>query len=386
MNTRILFLPADPAASATCLDLADDGRVLSRAELSPGTVAPTSATAARTVLVVPGEAVRIDHIALKAHSAAQARAAAQAMLAERLARPASLHVALDAGAAGDARTVASVEPAALHEWLARAADFGLRPDAAVPEQLLLPADFGLRPDAAVPEQLLLPAPSDDVQAVHVLDAGERWLVRGPGLAFCATPALAAQVLAGREQLRLQGGLEACAARALHPDVDLLQGAFAPASAQAGKPRWRRLAWLAAALVASPLVLVAAQALRLELAAHALESRAGALVRDALPGNAGGDGVGADALARQLRAAREPRAFTAASGALFAAVAGRAGTHLVELDYLRGDRLRAVVFHAVADDIEAIRGALAADGWTLVEGGSSDVPGGLHTGLVLEPSS
>lgn len=367
MNTRILFLPADPGASATCLDLAGDGRVLSRAELSPGTVAPASATATRTVLVVPGEAVRIDHIALKAHSAAQARAAAQAMLAERLARPASLHVALDAGAASDARTVASVEPAALHEWLARA------------------ADFGLRPDAAVPEQLLLPAQSDDAQAVHVLDAGERWLVRGPGLAFCATPALAVQVLAGREQLPLHGGLEACAARALHPDVDLLQGAFAPASAQAGKPRWRRLAWLAAALVASPLVLVAAQALRLELAAHALESRAGALVRDALPGNAGGDGVGANALARQLRAAREPRAFTAASGALFAAVAGRAGTHLVELDYLRGDRLRAVVFHAVADDIEAIRGALAADGWTLVEGGSSDVPGGLHTGLVLEPS-
>ncbi|MGY0611316.1 type II secretion system protein GspL [Luteimonas sp. A501] len=372
MSNRILFLPADPAASATCLGLADDGRVLSRTDMPPGTVAPAMATATRTVLVVPGDAVRIDRIALKAHTAAQARAAAQALLAERLARPAALHVALDAGAADGTRTIASVEPAALREWLARA------------------AGFGLRADAAVPEQLLLPPPSGDADPVQVLDAGERWLVRGPGLAFCTTPALAAQVLVGREQLRLPGDLAACAARALNPEVDLLQGAFAPASVHDGHATWRRLAWLAAALVASPLVLVAAQALRLELAAHALESRAGALVRDALPGHAAGTGTGtgtgADALARQLQAVREPHAFTAASGALFAAVAGRAGTHLVELEYLRGDRLRAVVFHAAPDDIEAIRGALAADGWTLVEGGSGDAPGGLHTGLALEPSA
>src|SRR5690606_24255539 len=105
----------------------------------------------------------------------------------------------------------------------------------------------------------------------------------------------------------------------------------------------------------------------------------AIAREALPG-AGDGGDATDSLAMHLQAAREPRAFSAASGALFAAVATRPGAHLVELEYRRGDRLRAVVFHASADDIEALRRALAGDGWRLVQGSSSETTGGLRTGL------
>ena len=180
--------------------------------------------------------------------------------------------------------MASLEPALLRGWLARA------------------EAFGLRAGAVVPEPLLLPRPADDTDPVQVL--------------------------------------------------------------------------------ASPLVLVGAQTLRLELAARSLDSRARAMLRDALPGAAGDAG----ALARRLREVREPQVFAAATGALFAAVAARAGTHLVELEYQHGDRVRAVVFHPGPDDIDALRAALAADGWTLVEGGSTEAPGGLRTGLVLEPSA
>lgn len=363
MTNRILILPADPAAAATCIELDDGGRVLSRATLHPGATPPPMPAASRTVLVVPGDAVRIDRIELQAHSAAQARAAARALLADRLARRTGLHVALDADASATLRTVASVEPEALRGWLARA------------------QAFGLHPDAAVPEQLLLPASGDDV--VHVLDAGDRWLVRGAGLAFSAEPQLAARVLGERPLVPVDGGLDGLAARALRPDVDLLQDGFIPASARAKPAGRRRLAWLAAALLASPLVLVAAQALRMDLAARALESRAESTVRAALP--AGADAT-AGTLQARLQAAREPTAFAAASGDLFAAVAARQGTHLAGLEYQRGDRLRAVLFHRDADDVEALRGTLAADGWRLVEGGSSDVPGGLHTGLVLEPGA
>ena len=364
MTKRILILPADPAAAATCLDVDASGRVLSRAALQPGDPAPPMPAAARTVLVVPGDAVRIDCLELHAHSAAQAQAAARALLGDRLAHRAELHVALDADASASRRTAASVAPDLLRGWLARA------------------SAFGLHPDAAVPEQLLLPVPTDNDTA-HVLDADGRWLVRAAGLAFSAEPQLAARIVGGRRVVRLEGDIEDLAARASRPDVDLLQGSFFPASARAKPASRRRLAWLAAALLASPLLLAGAQALRLELAARALESRAERTLREAFPA---ADDTRADALQARLQAAREPAVFAAASGALFAAVAARPGTHLVELEYQRGDRLRAVLFHRNSDDIDILRGALAADGWQLVEGGVSEVPGGLHTGLVLEPGA
>ena len=366
MSRRILFLPADPAAPATLLELDAGGRVLSRVLLQAGDSAAPGPDPLPCVLVAPGDAVRIDRMELPAHSAAQAQAAAQALMSARLARPATLHVALDAATTATLRTVAAVEPGLLRGWLDRTASFGLSAVAAVPEQLLLP-------------------PVDEGSPVNVLDAGDRWLARGDGLAFSADPTLAAQVLGARPVSRIEGELEGLAPRALSPDLDLLQGDFAPAAKRARPANRRRLIWLAAALLASPLLLVAAQALRLELAARALEARAAAVVRDAFPGTTGA-GADAAALDALLQSAREPRSFTSASGALFAAVAARPGTHLLELEYQRGDRLRAVLFHPVPDDVEALRGALAAEGWRLVEGGSSGSPGGLRTGLVLEPEA
>lgn len=367
MSTRILFLPPDGADDARLLDLDDGGRVRAQATLAPNAAAPAAPDARRTVLVVPGGPVRIEQLPLAAHSEAQALAAARALLAGRLARPAVLHVVLDADHGAAVRTVAAVEADTLRGWLAQAAAFGLRPDAAVPEALLLPG-----PEAG---------------AMHLFDAGDRWLVRGDGLAFSAEPGLARRVLGDREPSRMDGGFEQLAARALQLPLDLLQGDFAPAAA-GRRPAGRRLAWLAVALAASPLLLLAAQALRLELAARALESRAAAVLDAALPEANGGAATAdtSDDQAGRLRAVREPRAFAAASAALFAAVAARPGTHLVELEYARGDRLRARLFHRDASDLEALRGALRADDWELVEGGSVDVAGGLHTALVLEPAA
>src|SRR5690606_2056825 len=121
MSNRILFLPADPAAEAICLDVDDDGRLLSRAALRPDAPAAPMPPSTRTVMVVPGDAVRIDRLEFKAHSAAQARAAARALLAGRLAQPGEPHVALDSDHTAAIRTVAAVDPDALRGWLARAA-------------------------------------------------------------------------------------------------------------------------------------------------------------------------------------------------------------------------------------------------------------------------
>lgn len=366
MSTHILFLPALPDAPATLLDVDDDGHVLSRRSLRSGDTVAADGAPVPGVLVVPGDAVRVEALELPAHSAAQARAAAHALLSGRLARPGALHVALDPAGSATRRTVAAVDPGLLRGWLDRAAGFGLLPVAAVPAQLLLP-------------------PPGDEAPVNLLDTGDRWLARGHGFAFSAEPALAAQVLGTQPVSRIEGGLDGLAARALAAELDLLQGDFAPAAERTRPAQRRRLIGLAAALLASPLLLVAAQALRLELAARALEARATAVVREALPAAAGA-GRDAAALGELLQSAREPRAFAAASGALFAAVAARPGSHLLELEYQRGDRLRAVLFHPAADDVDALRGVLAAEGWRLVEGDSSEVPGGLRTGLALEPEA
>ncbi len=374
MSTRILWLPADPLADATCLHLDDNGRVLARATLAAGAPLdpPAFATAQRTVLVVPGADVRVDWLELPARSDAQALAAARALLTARLARPGELHVALAPDDGQAMRMAAAVDPRLVHDWLGRAAALGMRADAVVPEQLLLPSPA---------------ADGSDDAPVCVFDAGDRWLARGTRLAFSAEPALAARVLAGRAQRALPAdSIDALAARALQPAIDLLQGTFAPAATRARPANRRRLAWLAAALLASPLLLVAAQALRLELAARGLQARTAVTVQHALPTAAGASTDNPAALRAHIQAAQAPRAFAAASGALFAAVSARTGTHLATLDYQRGDHLRATLFHAAPEDLDAIRSALAADGWHLVEGSSSDAPGGLLTGIALEPAA
>ncbi|MBJ6982799.1 type II secretion system protein GspL [Luteimonas sp. MC1572] len=373
MSTRILWLPADPLADATCFHLGDDGRVLARTALVPATPPdpPSFDGAQHTVLVVPGAEVRIDWLELPARSGAQALAAARALLAARLARPDDLHVALAPDGGQATRMAAALDPRLMHEWLARAAALGMHADAVVPEQLLLP----------------VPIAGDDADTdIRVFDAGDRCLARGTALAFSAEPSLAARVLAGRAQQALPSdGIDSLVARALQPEIDLLQGRFAPAATRARPANRRRMAWLLAALLASPLLLVAAQALRLELAARGLQQRAAETVQQALP-SAAAASTDSAALRAQLDAARAPQAFVAASGALFAAVASRPGAYLASLDYQRGDRLRASLFHTTPDDLEAIRGALAADGWQLVEGTGSDAPGGLLTGITLEPGA
>lgn len=359
MNTRVLFLAPDDAGAALLLELDAGGRVLSRTELAPGATVPAAGTGGRTVVVVPGGPVRIDRLHLPAHSNAQALAAARALVAERLARPDGLHVAL-ARDEGTPRWVAAVDSVVMRTWLARVEAFGLRADAVVPEALLLPEP---------------PGPG----VVHVVEAAGHWIARGDGLAFSAPADLARRVLGERQCVHIEDGLDGLGASALHPPLDLLQGDFAVHATPTG-PSWRRVAWLAAALAVSPLLLVAGQAVRLELAARSLEARADAALAAALS-----DAHGAATPTESLQVLRAPRQFAAATGALFAAVSARPGTHLVALEYSAGDRVRAVLFHRDAADVEALRGALVAHGWHLAEGGSTDVAGGLHTGLVLESS-
>lgn len=368
MSLRLLLLSAQPQQPSQCLHVDDAGRILERTWLMPGAPPTAFATAAtRTLLAVPGTDARALWLDLPAHSPAQALAAARLMLQDRVARDDDLHLAI-APRQGDApRLVVVVARALMRHWLARA------------------ADLGATVDAAIPEYLLLPATDDD--AVRVVDGDGRWSVRGRRLAFSAEPALAEQVLAGRPWITVTAAEHErlSAAAALAPDIDLLQGEFAPApSRRRTATPDRRTFWLALALLASPLLLTAAQALRYELAARGLESRAAAMARTVLPADADAT---PEALRSRLHAMQAPEAFAAATRALFAAVARTPGAHLQTLDYRREDALRATLVHATPAQLETLRAALAADGWRLVEGDSVAAgDGGLRTELLLEPGA
>lgn len=372
MSLRLLLLSPRADLPSRALHVDGSGRVLERSGplLARASAAGFAAGATRTVAVVPGTQARALWLALPAHNPTQALAAARVLVEDGIATREGLHLAI-APRQGDAtRLVVVVDRAVLQDWLARA-EF-----------------LGAVADAVVPEQLLLPEPDGD--AVRVFDAGDRWIARGDGLAFSAEPALAAQVLAGRPQLAVSATEyeQWLATTAAAPAIDLRQYEFATRDDRTSVAApYRRALWLAIALLASPLLLVAAQALRYEVAARGLESRAATMARAVLPGDANPSGD-ADPTARlqaRLRGVQAPEQFAAATAALFAAVAGTRDASLHALDYAREDALRATLVHGTPEDLESVRGALAASGWRLVAGGSVAADGGLRTDLLLEPA-
>ncbi len=356
MVHTLLLLPADPARTPLPLTLSDDGRILARGRQAGD-------DAVRCVLAVPGENCRILRLRLPARSALQARAAARMVLREQLADdPDRLHVAVGAADADGRRWIVAVSPERLREWLERAGAAGFQVQAVVPAPLLLGSPGG-----------------DDVR---VADHGGMRLACGEALCFAAEPELAGQLLAGRAVERVDDVEAALARGAVAPAIDLLQEAFATATKRPeGWSAWRRAAILAAILLLSPLLLLAATVARDRLAAHRAQSQAAELARTVLPVLP----VSADpamAVRAELDAMRSPERFAHATGALFGAVSGIAGAELDALSWSEGT-LDATVALPGSGDMERLRTRLAEDGLELIEhGGSAAGPG--HYRIRLRP--
>lgn len=390
MNTRLILLSADPDAPSTCLQVDAGGQLLQRMQLSPATSlaapsVPAPSVPLRTVLVVPGSEARAMWLDLPARNPVQARAAAALLIEDHVATPRDrLHLSIaprpmpvvtaDGGEAR--RLVVMVDRDTMQHWLDRA------------------AALGVVPDAVVPDHLMLPAPAGEAVCIAVL-GDDRWLVRGEQLAFSAEPALAALVIgerASRDQAageRIPSRIEDAReierhfiASASNPPIDLLQGEFARNfERREGWPPYRRVAALAAVLAFSPLLLIAAQALRYEVAARQLESQAQSLVRDVVSGSdiAGDPLAASHAQLRELRSADE---FARDVGALFGAVEGVRGARLDSLDYGGETGMRASLFHASEDDLQSIRHAVADAGLSLESTGTQRVEGGIRSAIVV----
>lgn len=354
MSTRLILLPAAADAPLHWLLPRSDGHH------AQGIVDTTLPDAARTVLVVPGVDVRLFWLELPAGNPAQVLAAARLALADHVAEdPATLHLAFGAAIAGTPRLVAAVERSRMQDWLARA------------------SSLGITPDLVVPDCLLLPEPDDG--STHAVAWDGRWLLRGTRLAASVEPDLA-PLLTGLPDLKPDGD-------ALHsfattpPPLDLLQYAFAPQRATAAAPRWRRLLWLAAAVLLSPLLLVLAEALRYEIGARLLHGRATDAVAAQLGGTVDGDPLQALESARQQGGS----ALARSGDALARALAASPGLRLERFEYNEGAPVRIHVQHPDADALATLQRQLQAAGMrpAVVGGSSPDDDGMQRTTLTLE---
>ena len=371
MTTRLLLLPTDPEADATWLELEPPGRITRRATLPPGERAPTHHGDGRTWTVVPASDLGLLWTALPARQQAQALAAARLLLDDHVAAPVeSLHVAVSPYAGTSPRLVAWTDPSSMQRWLARSAAHGVEPDALVPDVLLLSPDEG----------------ATDRPRVVAHDG--RWLVRGDAMAFSAETALAMQVLDDPtvHAEPSDAFLDACARSAgleARP-LDLLQGTFAPRVRRGSSDGWRRAAVLAGVLVLSPWVLLAADAIRHEVAARRLQAQAHDVVARAAPGIQAGNPL--DMTATRLARLRAVDALARDADALFDALDTVPGAHLDGLRYSTADGLRAQIVHPRESDLDTVAAALAERGLPLQRTGRQPVGDAVRSDITLGPGA
>ncbi|MCR5874061.1 type II secretion system protein GspL [Phenylobacterium sp. J426] len=364
-RTRLIFLRADPQTPPGYLLLNEFGEPVGR---GPQPLQPeATATPTTVVLVVPGIEAVARWLTLPGRNDLQARAAARLLLEDEQAVAEPIHVALGAIEPDGARLVVSAAEARMQAWLATARLHGLEPDIVVPDHLLL----------AAPLEAELVAAALDGQIV----------VRGERLAFSAEPTLVAVILGERaphpvtdpeavERLFAEG--------AARIPVNLLQGDFARADgARPDRRQWIRMAGLAAAVALSPLVLDAAQALRLTFAARSIEADTRAQAAAVLPGGqAINDPVG------QV-AARLDRLELAAGGGpaglaaqLFRNVQGLDEAQVESLVVSPDGALRATISHANYSDIDQLSDGLRREGVALREEATRDEAGRVVSDVIL----
>ncbi|GAB3345105.1 type II secretion system protein GspL [Marilutibacter aestuarii] len=352
-----LHLLAPAGTSAQCLTLDDSGRIIAREQWSldpPVHCLPARPdTPVREVLAVPGAAVGSTWLAIEAASEAQAVALARHRLEGRHASAAgALHVVLAPAVAGAPERQALVVDAALMQrWLDTARAVGIEADAMLPDYMLLPSPIGAGGDRL--------APAGD--AITILERAGQWLVRGDRLAFTAEPELARLLLEDRQGEPFAPVPDASDARlaagAMQASVNLLQHRFVPRRADSGPPPLRRMALLAALLVASPALLAAGDALRHGIAASRLEREATDTARDLL-GASAADLPPATALQDALDAGTPG---TIPLAPLFAAVDQVPGLRLERLDAGDGAPVVVCVVPGAPADLEALREGLAHEG-------------------------
>lgn len=360
-HARILFIPTNATLPARFLLVDREGRVVGRGELDPHQAeAPPPL---RTIAVAPGADVMTRWLDLPPGNMAQARAAARWALRDQAAGEVDgLDVALGAPADGGLRLTAAVSAKLLQAWLRWMETFDIRPEVVVPDNLCLPA----------------PLEAETLTAAQV---GADVALRGVAFAATVQADLAEAIAAGRALDWLEGeALDAAlAAGAMAAPVDLLQVHDRRERGQAVKG-WRLAAGLAAALLISPLVLMAAEGLRDRAAVERAGAKAKVGAVKLYPELATADDPAPEAL-RRLDAGAPPGGTARALAAVFAAVERLPGAELDDAA-LGGEGLRVGLTHANFNDLDAVRADLAAADLAVVDETSAEEGGRMVSTLTI----
>lgn len=345
-HARILFIPTNATLPARFLLVDREGRVVGRGELDPHQA--ETPPPIRTIAVAPGADVMTRWLDLPPGNMAQARAAARWALRDQAASAVEgLDVALGAAPVdGGLRLTAAVSAKLLQAWLRWM------------------ETFDIRPEVVVPDHLCLPAPQD-AETLTAARVGADVTLRGPTFAVTVQPDWAEAIAAGRALSWLEGeALDAVlAAGALAAPIDLLQVHDRRERGQTAKG-WRLAAGLAAALMISPLILMAAEGLRDRAAAHRAHADARAGAVKLYPELATADDPATEA-ARRLDAGPPPGGTARALAVVFAAVERAPGAELADV-ILGGEGLRVGLAHPNFNDLEAVRADLAEAGLAVID--------------------
>ena len=315
------------------------------------------------VVAVPGRDCRLERIAVDADSDAQARAAARFMIADRLAAPTDVHVAVGAADELGERWTAAVAQAAMDDWIAQL------------------AAWGIAADVLVPSPLLLPEPADGV--VTTVAANGDIDLRAPGEALSADPVLAALV-AGDRQTRRMGQAEAAEARMAAtelPPLNLLQGSYAVRSPKVLPGRIRRMGLMAFAAGALVLAALLVDGWRHNAAAET--------ARDEIDAIAGEEGItlgdGDPVLATRLALAERGAGagMSGAAEALFNGLRAAPGMTIESLEW-RGGRLVAGLKLPAGVGTDLIRPTVEGAGYQLSGGAVTPTDDGARTIVEIVP--
>lgn len=365
MTTRLVFLPADPAAEPWVIGVDDAGHAA-----ASGPLAQVSVEAAYTVLAVPGAQALARWVDIPARTEAQARSAAAFLLEDELAAPrGSTHIALGPGDGIGRRLVVVADRAEMQGWLARA------------------AGLGLRPDFVLPDHLLLEPPADG--AALSVPIGAMRALRAADLALTCEPDLAPLILGDRpvRQVDEPGAAEALFAQGAHaPLINMLQGEFAIRPPL--KVSMRMLAGtlvLAAAVLLAPVASEAVRFVRHAAGAQGAQRTAETLAATLLPAGAAPAGQAREAALARAAALQADGAggFLAPAAALFKAVEAAPTAEVLRMQYAPDGALRITIRYVDLAAMETIRAELAQAGYPAEEGASTAADGRTVTELTLQ---
>jgi general secretion pathway protein L len=390
----LIRLAREPAAPASWLVADGAGRIVFREQHGALLEAAVLAPGRRVCALAPAADVLLTEADVPVKSGMKAQQVVPFALEEQLAEDVeSLHFALGRRASESARMpVAVISRALLEGWLAELEAAGLKPEAVFAESELAPINPGqavavlegydaiVRPPGALPVTMPIDALAEALDLAH--PAAEAVIATEPppgsGLVLYTGPAewhqhqrivesLRDRFDGIKVQLLTEGPLalyaQRLAAAASGGAINLLQGAYAPASSLGSGWRvWRVAAILLVALVALHAAGSATALMSLTRAERAVNVAIEQTFRAAMPGEH--NAIDAQRrMAQRLASLRggDSSGLLAALGALAEARAGSGDTAIRALQF-HGGALDLVLTAPNAESLDRLSQSLRANGW------------------------